>query len=232
MNNQELFAKNNYVVVRNLLDPYLVKFLASYYSAVRAGQAGEFKKDWSSLNSHGDVCGDVVLYSIRTLIAEHTGLDLLPTYSFTRIYKKGERIGRHADGPQNQVSCSMCVARGEVDWPVHLSDGEHEGGVVLQAGDGVIYRGHKVEHWREKFTGDNQVQVIVGYVEKGGEFDHHRFYGRGEPMYAAFGVKGPGPVGFAKAVLLKLKSLYRGELMYPAVGIKRKGPASIKSPRR
>ena len=211
MSNQELFANNNYVVVRDLLDPYLVKFLASYYSAVRAGQAGEFRKDWTSLNSHGDACGDVVLYSIRTLIEEHTGLELLPTYSFVRIYKKGESVGRHSDGPQNQVSCTMCVARDEVDWPIQFSDGEHEGSVVLQPGDGVIYRGYIVEHWRDKFAGDNQVQVIVGFVEKGGEFDHHRFYGRGEPMYAAFGVKRKGPVRFIKGALVKLRDLLRGK---------------------
>lgn len=203
MNNQELFAKNNYVVVRNLLDPYLVKFLASYYRAVRAGQAGKFEKDWTSLHGHGDACGDVVLYSIRTLIAEHTGLDLLPTYSFTRIYKNGDTVGRHMDGPQNQVSCTVCIDRDEVDWPIQFSDGEHEGSVVLQPGDGVIYRGYKVKHWREKFVGENQAQLIVGFVEKGGEFDHHRFHGRGEPMYAAYAAKRAGPVRYLKGVLYR-----------------------------
>ena len=209
MGSPETFEKNNYVVARNLLDPYLVQFLASYAKSVREGQAGEFARDTTSLNSHGDACSDVVLYSLRSKIEELTGLELMPTYSFTRIYQNGDKVGRHKDGPQNQVSCSMCVARDEVDWPLGFSDGKTEGQVVMEPGDGVIYRGHMLDHWREKFEGNNQVQIIAGYVVKDGRFDGHRFYGRGEPTYQAKGLRPISSVRKVKGILYRTFDSYR-----------------------
>ena len=82
MNTAEEFEKNNYIVQRGLLDEYLVQFLESYYKAVRAGEAGEFATDWTSLNGHSDAPADVVLYMLREKIEQITGLELMPTYSF------------------------------------------------------------------------------------------------------------------------------------------------------
>jgi hypothetical protein len=203
MDSPETFEKNNYIVVRNILDPYLVQFLASYAKSVREGQAGEFVRDTTSLNCHGDACSDVVLYSLRSKIEELTGLELLPTYSFTRIYQNGDKVGRHKDGPQNQVSCTMCVARDDVDWPLGFSDGTTEGQVVMEPGDGVIYRGYMLDHWREKFEGQNQVQIIGGYVVKDGKFDGHRFYGHSEPTYQPYGIKPISSVRKVKGILYR-----------------------------
>ena len=209
MSTAKTFEEENYLVVRELLDPYLVKFLASYYQRVRQGEAGEFNIDWTSMNGKGDACADVVLYSLREKIMALTGLDLLPTYSFVRIYKKGDSVGKHKDGPANQVSCTMCVARDDVDWPLGISDDTTEGSVVMEPGDGVIYRGFKLSHWRDKFTGDNQVQVIVGFVVNEGQFDGHKFYGRPEPMDVPTAVKRAGPIKLTKGYLYHLREYIR-----------------------
>jgi hypothetical protein len=212
MTNPETFEQNNYLVVRNVLDPYLVKFLASYYQSVRNNEAGNFETDRTSLNCNGDACGDTVMYSLRTKIEELVGLELLPTYSFVRIYKNGESVGRHRDGPANQVSCTMCVSRDDVDWPLKFSDGTTEDQVVLEPGDGVVYRGYMMDHWRDKFTGNNQVQVIVGFVVKDGGFDEHRFYGRGEPTYAPQGATRAGTVRVAKGIIYRTLDACRKKL--------------------
>jgi hypothetical protein len=209
MSTAEAFENNNYVVQRDLLDPDLVKFLSSYYQSAREGQAGEFSVDWTSINGKGDACADVVLYSIKSKIEELTGLKLWPTYSFVRIYKKGDVVGRHKDGPANQVSCTMCISRDDVDWPLGFSDGETEGSVVMKPGDGVIYRGFKLDHWRDKFIGNNQVQLIVGFVIRDAEFDAHRFYGRGKPMYIPSAIKRAGPVKLTKAFLFRVRERFR-----------------------
>jgi hypothetical protein len=212
MTSAETFQQDNYLVVRNLLDPHLVKFLESYYQSVRNGEAGNFETDRTSLNCNGDACGDAIMYAMRTKIEEITGLELLPTYSFVRIYKKGEAVGRHRDGPANQVSCTMCVARDEVDWPLGFSDGKTEGQVVMEPGDGVVYRGFMLDHWREKFKGNNQVQVIIGFVVKDGGFDGHRFYGRGQPTYAPHGATRAGTVQITKGILYRTFDATRRKL--------------------
>ena len=45
--------------------------------------------------------------------------------------------------------------------------------IPLEPGDGVIYRGCEVEHWREAFdapTGSWQTQVFLHYVDKNGPY--------------------------------------------------------------
>ena len=209
MTNAETFKKNNFVIVRNFLDPFLVKYLASYYREVRDHGAGQFHTDWTSLNCNGDTTADAVLYSLRSTIEAEIGLKLWPTYSFVRIYKKGDSVGRHKDSPANQISCNMNIARGDVDWPLGVSDGETNNSVIFQPGDAMIYRGFMLDHWREKFQGDHQVQLIVGFVVQDGRFDGLRFYGRGKPMYQPKGVRRAGPVKLTKAVLWRIREAYR-----------------------
>ena len=139
---------------------------------------------------------------LRTAIEANTGLELLPTYSFTRMYRKGDQVGRHKDGKENQVSCTICIEK-DSDWPLGISDGNEDFEVTLEPGDAVIYQGYALDHWRDKFAGERQVQLIVGYIEKGGKHDARRFYGRGEPMYVPFGVKNPTPVRLLKGRLVR-----------------------------
>jgi len=205
---KETFEKNKFVVIRNILDPHVVKFLASYYWNMQQQTDGQFSRDWTSWNGKGDACADTVLYMLRSAIEAHTGLELLPTYSFVRSYRKGDRLGRHRDGPANEVSCAMCISK-DVKWPLGFGDGDKEYTVHLEPGDGAIYRGFDLEHWRDRYDGENQVQVIVGYIIKGGEFDAHRFYGRGQPMYMPTSVRRAGPIRLTRGFLFKCREAYR-----------------------
>jgi hypothetical protein len=193
---------NKYVVVRKLLDPDLVKFLASYFQRAEGHLEAHFDRDWTSLNAHSDACGDTVMYMLRAAIEAHVGLELLPTYSFVRMYRKGDMVGRHKDGKENQISCTICIER-DIDWPLGLANDQNEASVILNPGDGVIYQGYILDHWRDKFAGQRQVQLIVGYVAKGGEFEKFGYYGRGAPMYYPTAVKRDGPVRLAKGHLAK-----------------------------
>jgi hypothetical protein len=203
MNYPEKFKDNNYFFVPELLDKHLVKFLASYYQAAKDGHVGFFDLDPTSLNCNGDAVADAVLYLMRDKLEKLTGLELLPSYSFVRIYRQGEKVGKHTDGPENQISCTMCVSRDEVDWPLFVSFKGVEDSFVMQPGDGVIYRGYEVNHWRDKFSGENQVQVIIGLVEKGSEFEDKKYYGRPEPMFAPVGNTRPGAVKYSKGVMYR-----------------------------
>lgn len=198
------FAEQRFIVLRNFLDPYLVQFLASYFKCAEGYQEAVFETDWTSANAHSDACGDTVMYVIRSAIEAHTGLKLLPTYSFVRMYSKGDSLGRHKDGKQNQVSCNICIEK-DSDWPLGISDGKEDHTVIMEPGDAVIYQGYALDHWREKFTGGRQVQLISGYVVEGGEYENLRFYGRGGPMYFPTGAKRAGPIKLVKGRLARLK---------------------------
>tara|TARA_R100001510_G_scaffold41337_1_gene37709 strand:- start:3251 stop:3508 length:258 start_codon:yes stop_codon:yes gene_type:complete len=51
-------------------------------------------------------------------------------------------------------------------WPIFLKDKHGKTNRAdLNPGDLLIYKGCELEHWREKFTGNNCTQVFLHYVE-------------------------------------------------------------------
>jgi hypothetical protein len=47
--------------------------------------------------------------------------------------------------------------------------------VILQPGDMVVYKGSEVEHWREPYTGKEQIQLFFHYVDANGPHAECKF---------------------------------------------------------
>ena len=126
----------------------------------------------------------LLLYMIPIMKAK-TGLDLVPTYSYTRLYEKGNKLKRHRDRPSCEVSTTLHL--GGDEWPIFLdpSGGKyiideykeiHKPGapkgikVDLKVGDMLIYAGCELEHWREPFEGKICSQVFLHYNHANGPF--------------------------------------------------------------
>jgi alkylated DNA repair dioxygenase AlkB len=107
-----------------------------------------------------------------------TKLDLIPTYSYARIYKHGDVLHRHKDRPSCEISATLNL--GGDEWPLFLDPtGEigNEGVQVnLKPGDALIYKGTIVEHWREPFAGYECGQVFFHYNDKNGPFKESNIY--------------------------------------------------------
>jgi len=43
----------------------------------------------------------------------------------------------------------------------------------LEKGDGALYLGCELEHWREEFKGDHYFQTFLHYVDEEGENTEH-----------------------------------------------------------
>jgi len=71
----------------------------------------------------------------------------------------------------------MCVG-GDAAWPLWLRTSRGDTAIDLAAGDGVVYYGQKIPHWREPFQGSLQIQCVLFYVRRDGPFASHRFDGR------------------------------------------------------
>ncbi len=123
-----------------------------------------------------------------------TGLDVVPTYSYARIYKKGDILKRHKDRPSCEISTTINL--GGDPWPIfidptgsdnvideykniHKPNAPMGERVDLEIGDMLIYEGCKLEHWREPFEGEHCGQVFLHYNDKNGQFkDINIFDGR------------------------------------------------------
>ncbi len=139
---------------------------------------------------YGDVMGEALLAGLQPQIERATGIELLPCYSFLRIYTDGAVLERHLDRPACEVSATLTLGgKAQDTWPIWLKEGDdaaaEERAVVLPPGNLLVYRGCRLEHWRERLDGEFWVQLFLHYVTANGGYTHHRFDGRrglGEPQ--------------------------------------------------
>ena len=129
---------------------------------------------------YSDLLMETFLIKLLPLMCEKTKLDLVPMYSYTRLYTYGSTLKRHKDRASCAVSTTLNL--GGDKWPIYLSPSENVGvpdgnkitveskaegiRVDLNPGDMIIYSGCELEHWREPFTGEECGQVFLHYNEK------------------------------------------------------------------
>lgn len=172
------FKKNKYIVVKKAIDLKLAKFISKYFLLKKKVAQTLFQSKYiSSMNKdygtwedpqvfgtyshYSDVVMETLLQELLPLMEKHTKLKLNETYSFARIYKKGDILKRHKDRFSCEISTTLNLS-GDT-WPIFL---EPDIEINLKQGDMLIYRGNILEHWREKFTGKECIQVFLHYNDK------------------------------------------------------------------
>jgi hypothetical protein len=50
---------------------------------------------------------ETLLMKMLPIMKERTGLDLIPTYSYARVYEKGAILKRHKDRPSCEISTTL-----------------------------------------------------------------------------------------------------------------------------
>ena len=150
----------------------------------------------NSYAKYGDRLMETLLVKTIDIMQKKTGLKLVPTYSYTRLYRTGNILKRHKDRPSCEISTTLCL--GGDHWPIYLDPtGEdcvidehkniHKPGapkgieVNLKPGDMLIYSGCELEHWREPFQGKLCGQVFLHYNHADGQFAKTNLYDK-RPM--------------------------------------------------
>ena len=177
--NPELREKG-YVPSRALLEPDLARI---FYKILLLKQwRGEAFRDnhiptAASVSNTAET--DALLLDLRPKIEEISGLRLVPTYSYARVYFYGDTLIRHRDRGSCEVSVSIHLGRDGGDGSLWFPPNTK---VEMEAGDGAVYLGRQTDHWRERFTGNAMGQIFLHYVVADGDFadcyfdgDPHRF---------------------------------------------------------
>ena len=119
----------------------------------------------NTYSHYSDIAMETLLMMVQPKMEKLTGLKLNPTYSYARIYKRGDVLKRHKDRFSCEISTTMNL--GGDDWPIYLEPSGEVGKkgvrVDLKPGDMLVYSGCELEHWREKFKGKECVQVFLHY---------------------------------------------------------------------
>ena len=207
-----------YHVIKNALSYELSNFIFNYFLLKRdavdfmyqnniiydTGMFGTWtdKQVPNTYSHYADMVMETLLVKMLPVMAKETGLNLIPTYSYARLYKKGDILRRHKDRPSCEISTTLNL--GGAPWPIFI-DGTGSNNVIdeyknihkpnapkgtkvlLEVGDMLVYSGCELEHWREPFEGDICGQVFLHYNHVNGPFaDKNMFDGRpklGLPSY-------------------------------------------------
>ncbi len=119
---------------------------------------------------------EALLEALRPRLERLLSLSLFPTYSYFRVYKRGDALARHTDREPCEISLSLNLGLlPEQPWGLWIEGPKGADQVELCPGDGLLYKGIERPHWREPFAGEQAAQVFLHYVDQAGPYAHWRF---------------------------------------------------------
>jgi hypothetical protein len=100
---------------------------------------------------------------------------LFPTYTYARIYYNGSYLKPHRDILTCEYSVTICIKTTHL-WDFHIKDERGRENIIkLKPGDMCVYLGCKLEHWREKYEGDQNIQCFLHYVDSEGSYNNLKY---------------------------------------------------------
>ena len=207
------FKKNKYQVIHNAISKELANLAYTYLQISAEADywmitnqvthdknplVGNFKDRQvpGSYAKYADRLMETLLVKVIPIMKDKTNLNLIPTYSYTRLYRKGNILKRHKDRPSCEISTTLNL--GGDNWDIFLDPtgtnnviDEHKNihkpnapkgiKISLNPGDMLIYSGCELEHWREPFQGNLCGQVFLHYNHANGPYAKTNLYDK-RPM--------------------------------------------------
>jgi hypothetical protein len=182
-----MFKKNKYIIIKKAIDKDLALFIYNYflmqkqvydtcmqhryfspYENIIGHYEGQDEQIPHTYSQYSNIAMETLMLKCQTIMEKSTGLKLQPSYTYARIYKKGDELKRHKDRFSCEISTTMNL--GGDHWDIYLEPSGKEGlkgiKVSLKPGDMLVYSGCELEHWREKFKGNECCQVFLHYNNK------------------------------------------------------------------
>jgi len=193
--------KFKYQVIKNAISYELANFIYNYFLLKKDAVEFMYKNNinyespllgtWTdkqvpnTYSHYADMVMETLLMKVLPIMKKETGLELIPTYSYARVYKKGDILRRHKDRPSCEISTTLNL--GGDPWPIfidgtgadsvideykqiHKPNAPEGTKVLLEVGDMLVYSGCELEHWREPFEGNICGQVFLHYNHVNGPF--------------------------------------------------------------
>ena len=169
-----------YIVLRNIIDKQTLDVLQVQSKLTEIKECLKINKNQyehpfgdkqcpASFSSYGVLCYEALLLCLKPLIENHVGKEILPTYSYMRIYYKDSILEKHTYRPSCEYSATICISTDKDPWDIFFKICEKDVCISLNPGDIIIYKGQELEHWREKYEGNEQIQAFLHYVDKNGQ---------------------------------------------------------------
>lgn len=173
---KKYFDENRYVIFRNFFNLYDVMRMSRRMWFLKSSNL--LTKDPQcplSSSTYSDPIHSEMQELYRYKLEDLLGYELLPTYTYSRIYSPREVLKRHRDRPSCQISLTATLEYDTFDgepWDLFV---EPNVSYKLYPGDVLVYKGCEIDHWRDSFIGISQTQVFFHYVDANGPYTDFKY---------------------------------------------------------
>jgi Rps23 Pro-64 3,4-dihydroxylase Tpa1-like proline 4-hydroxylase len=163
-------SDNGYIVLPEFITKKRSTSLS--YEFLKHCKENQLAGDSQAPNSHSDynyIPFLELLCEKTPEVSSIVGETVLPTYTYSRIYKNGSELTKHTDRDACEISLTVHLD-GDSKWPIWIEtpSGEHRC-VELNPGDAMLYLGRTAPHWRDVYGGEHYTQAFLHYVRSRGD---------------------------------------------------------------
>ena len=194
------------IFIKEFLPKQILNLIYTY-SIIKYGNQKKFETDTqtnSLISEHSDYLMETLMDLSTPVIEQNVKKKLFPTYSFFRIYDKGDDLRVHTDRESCEYTVALCLGAHPTDQPYEIFLGEKDKNsdykyfskkgdferyridykFPMMPNNAIIFKGMNKLHWREQCQHDHFITVFLHYVDQDGEYKDFKFDKR-----SALGVK-------------------------------------------
>lgn len=177
----ESFTDCRYKIIRNVIDNKICKLTAIDIKLLEDKQKFLNKNEYTNKNNcfsyYSALITEALLLFLKPTIERCMNVELSPTYSLLQIYYNKSIQSKIKNSDACEYSASLCISIDETPWELWIKDeNDNDIPIVLYPGDMIIYKG--VEHWRNTYDKNHQIQVYLHYVNANGIYNNYIYDNR------------------------------------------------------
>ena len=159
------FANERYCELPAFLHAAHVMALRRYYlDLIRSGwEIGDVQVR-QRYGQHNEMMARYFHHQFTDFISRIAGEPVKPSYTYVSAYQEGSILGAHVDRKQCEFTLSLSVEDGDSAgglWPLWFQLAKGKVAVTQRPGDGVLFRGCDLPHWREQSASDHTSTVLL-----------------------------------------------------------------------
>jgi hypothetical protein len=166
------FREKGYVALRNLIHPFNLAALRRYYRYAVRRKAFPLGDEQCPLRYgvHNESVARFFHHEMAKAVGAIVGEAIKPSYVYLASYLSGAELTKHTDRQQCEFSVTLCLDFSPepelaTSWPILLDTLEGAVTIYQALGDGLVYRGTKVPHYRKVLAeGHMSTSVFFHYV--------------------------------------------------------------------
>lgn len=171
MSAKDFFNSKGVLHCKNLV-PLEVSMFVTHLLTIKGamGVGGDTSVPNSKAAGYCEIATETIMEMVWPILEDALEEKLIPTYSYARLYGNGNELKIHSDRPSCEISVTIQLGRSHhYSWPIYMAGHRFD----LAEGDGVMYKGCDLLHWRKPCDGPDDYysgQVFCHFVRANGPF--------------------------------------------------------------